>query len=76
MKSGNITFDPAGATVTASAGDDGGLNSGNVVWLPEAPQSFYWIGGTGLWNVASNWALGSFSGTPATCAPTANDNVS
>ncbi|GHT79334.1 hypothetical protein AGMMS50262_22870 [Bacteroidia bacterium] len=71
----NINFDTTGATVTASEGDDGGQNSGKVVWTPETPQDFYWIGGTGQWNVPANWAIGSFAGTPATCAPTAIDNV-
>ena len=77
----NVNFGGAGL-VTASEGNNSGLNRGNVLWLPQAPQDFYWVGtGNALaaaesqWENLDNWRMGSFSGTPAVCFPSAVDNV-
>jgi len=71
----NITFDPDGAAFTASKADDGGLNSGNITWTPAASTNYCWIGGTGDWSDPTHWAVGSFTGSPNGCIPSAVDNV-
>jgi len=39
-----------------------------------APQTYYWIGGSGNWEDAANWSLSS-GGTVASVAPSSNDQV-
>ncbi len=47
-------------------------------WNATAPSAtgttFYWIGGTGVWNDTLNWSLSS-GGVPTGCLPTINDTV-
>jgi Secretion system C-terminal sorting domain len=62
-----------GATFLAINSYDAGFNSG---WSfnGSAPRNLYWVGGSGRWNEASHWALGSgFSG--GECPPRPMDNV-
>ena len=40
-----------------------------------AQQDFYWIGGDGDWNVASNWSSTSGGAPDKVFSPTQNDNV-
>ncbi len=76
----NITFrnvEFGGAGFTASASDDGGLNSGTVTWNPVTPKNYYWTGGAGMWDDPDHWTLDP-AGNPAAsngCIPTATDNV-
>jgi hypothetical protein len=66
---------------TATGGADFIANNsidmgGNTGWTINAPggENYYWIGGTGNWDVASNWSLSS-GGPPASSLPTLLDNV-
>lgn len=52
---------------------DLGNNTGWFIPIT-APRDLYWVGGNGVWNDASHWAL--YSGGPGgQCVPTPSDNV-
>ena len=53
-----------------------GFLSGQLVfdWFNiNAQQDFYWIGGDGDWNVASNWSSTSGGAPDKVFSPTQND---
>lgn len=62
-----------GAAFTASNSADLGNNTGWTI-NPKANSSLYWVGGSGMWNDPSNWALTS-GGAGGACVPTAGDDV-
>lgn len=62
-----------GAAFTASNSADLGNNLGWTI-NPKANSSLYWVGGSGMWNDPSNWALTS-GGAGGACVPTAGDDV-
>ena len=62
-----------GATFTANNSTDLGNNTGWTINSPP-PTNYYWVGGTGNYNDASNWSL-TTGGAGGAGVPTANDNV-
>lgn len=63
-----------GATFNANESIDLGNNSGWNITIT-VPQDYYWIGGTGNWTDAFNWATTSGGATFHTNPPSAIDNV-
>jgi hypothetical protein len=68
-----------GATLNIIGGQDL-LNNTNVVVTPPTSKTFYWVGGTGNWNDASHWSIGTSGGNPAVnnidnCIPSIADDV-
>lgn len=55
-------------------GTDGGNNIGIDFSTPTDMNKLYWRGGSGVWNVASNWSFRSGS-CPASRTPAATDDV-
>jgi len=70
LKDNNAT---GGATFIANNTIDLGNNTGWAI-TPPAPLNLYWVGGTGDWNDANNWAVTS-GGAGGTCVPSSIDNV-
>lgn len=59
--------------------DDGGRNSGGMVWTGGVVgQNFYWVGGTGSWSDPTKWSVVGSGGAPqgaGGCVPTMADTV-
>lgn len=69
----------SGAALSVPGGEDLGNNL-NVNIMPNPPQVFYWVGGTGNWNDATHWSIGVSGGNPSitnvnNCIPSITDDV-
>jgi hypothetical protein len=63
-----------GATFNANESINLGNNSGWNITI-SVPQNYYWVGGSGDWNEATNWATTSGGSTLHTDPPSAIDDV-
>ncbi|HTL09667.1 MAG TPA: hypothetical protein VL307_15450, partial [Chitinophagaceae bacterium] len=68
----NVQF-TGGGTVSATQSYTLGTTSG-VTLLASTPTTYYWVGGTGVWDDGLHWALAS-GGTVSGCVPGPTDNV-
>ncbi|ROI04983.1 hypothetical protein EGI16_06570 [Chryseobacterium sp. G0240] len=59
---------------SATAGINGGNNTGNITYPGIASKTFYWIGGGGDWNDPAHWSFSS-GGPSSNCVPIMYDDV-
>lgn len=63
-----------GGAIFSAANSADLSNNAGWVFLPTTPRNLYWVGGGGMWNSVSHWALAS-GGVGGECIPTPFDNV-
>ena len=68
----NNTITGATSYTAINSGDRGG----NTGWnFSEIPNTYYWVGGSGLWNDINHWANATGGTSGSGCIPTLFDNV-
>jgi hypothetical protein len=75
--SATITVSSIATTdVTFIAGSkSGSITAAGTKTIVASPIDYYFINGSGNWNTASNWLIGSTSGSASSVIPSVNDNV-